>query len=684
MNDVNSWLRLMSTNRILPLELKKLDAEELKELVSPGHHEFLPNHVAERLDNRKPAISIEDGAEMEPLLAELISAARESIENSDTLISSNSVRKVAKLKRQEVDHARTLSILLPYYSHILVLVKDRYEEGLRRLEEALLWAGLIEDARREAIIWNAYGPLHRHQGEEKKERESYQKAFQMAKTSFEDPVLELVLAGNLAHTLIAHKEFTTAYNVLTEVIAKKRKELSQQEEKLYLPPLLLDLATVAASNNQTKEALLTLLEARDLAQCGGKSRTYISTLNHLGRLYRYLEASEQNIECQQEIIKVSRKERYDEGLVRGYGRLAEACLASGDTKEARQALQSAQRHITDQSSAASLLVQLQWMDLCLQQGNIAEGLQHSTTLLDLLADQPFSFATLPAWKLYGRLLMEKGDLAASEEAFRQALGVREDNEEKEARLEIRYLLAYNLFQQNRIEEASAMLDKIIAAEQTIGKDSYPIAAIYSLKGEILAAEGKYGEALECTRKGGELALQVERIKAREGLHKATILSEVELSRTESLHRQEQQQQAEQSLTTTLIAFEGQRNLLNKVEQQLQKTLSFLEEAQVNEVMYVLKDTLSELQESEVDKDQHPLAYLQSIDQDFFVRLRAMFPNITRKQERLCGLIRAGLTSKEISSILNLTYEGMRAQRKRLRKRLQLDPADNLERIISEL
>ena len=65
-----------------------------------------------------------------------------------------------------------------------------------------------------------------------------------------------------------------------------------------------------------------------------------------------------------------------------------------------------------------------------------------------------------------------------------------------------------------------------------------------------------------------------------------------------------------------------------------------------------------------------------------VSLRASYPDLTPKQERLCGLIRAGLSSREISTLMDLEAEGLKAQRKRLRKRLNLQPDERLEMVLA--
>ncbi len=97
----------------------------------------------------------------------------------------------------------------------------------------------------------------------------------------------------------------------------------------------------------------------------------------------------------------------------------------------------------------------------------------------------------------------------------------------------------------------------------------------------------------------------------------------------------------------------------------------------------MRETLTELR-SQTPSGGSPLRYLSGVDEDFYRRLRDICPGLTSKQERLCGLLRAGLSSKDIATLLDLGAEGLKAQRKRLRKKLNLHPDEGLESILSKI
>jgi DNA-binding CsgD family transcriptional regulator len=64
-------------------------------------------------------------------------------------------------------------------------------------------------------------------------------------------------------------------------------------------------------------------------------------------------------------------------------------------------------------------------------------------------------------------------------------------------------------------------------------------------------------------------------------------------------------------------------------------------------------------------------------ENFFRRLREVYPDLTPSDMRLCAYLRMNLTSKEIAPLLNITLRGVEVRRYRLRKRLKITTSENL-------
>lgn len=62
---------------------------------------------------------------------------------------------------------------------------------------------------------------------------------------------------------------------------------------------------------------------------------------------------------------------------------------------------------------------------------------------------------------------------------------------------------------------------------------------------------------------------------------------------------------------------------------------------------------------------------------FFKKLKMMYPQLTNNDLRLCACIKLNLDIKETASLMNLSVRAVENSRYRLRKKLNLQPADNL-------
>lgn len=125
-------------------------------------------------------------------------------------------------------------------------------------------------------------------------------------------------------------------------------------------------------------------------------------------------------------------------------------------------------------------------------------------------------------------------------------------------------------------------------------------------------------------------------------------------------------------------------------------------AQKNELLQALKRELDVLRTSDVGKDvqaiSNKIRFDQQIDknweqftkaftdtnQGFFDRIRDKHPEISKSELRLSALLTMHLNSKEVGNILNISDEGVRKARYRLRKRLELNKEDKLERYLATI
>jgi len=69
--------------------------------------------------------------------------------------------------------------------------------------------------------------------------------------------------------------------------------------------------------------------------------------------------------------------------------------------------------------------------------------------------------------------------------------------------------------------------------------------------------------------------------------------------------------------------------------------------------------------------------------NFLKRIKAKYPQLTPKDQKLCAYLRMNLTTKEIAPLLNISVRGVEIARYRLRKKIDLDKEKNLNDFMME-
>ncbi|MFI1743785.1 tetratricopeptide repeat protein [Thalassobellus sediminis] len=166
---------------------------------------------------------------------------------------------------------------------------------------------------------------------------------------------------------------------------------------------------------------------------------------------------------------------------------------------------------------------------------------------------------------------------------------------------------------------------------------------------------------------------------------------------------------------SLIGFYGIRQKLkrNKLEKlKLNTELAFkkkeltthaLHLAKKNEVLAGLRQKAKELKTSENNSNGYQQLirtinfdlkddnnwknfskYFQDVHKDFNSNVKQKYPEVTSNELRLMSLLKMNLSSKEIANILNISPEGIKKARYRLRKKLNINTDDSLQDLILNL
>lgn len=82
--------------------------------------------------------------------------------------------------------------------------------------------------------------------------------------------------------------------------------------------------------------------------------------------------------------------------------------------------------------------------------------------------------------------------------------------------------------------------------------------------------------------------------------------------------------------------------------------------------------------------EHFNKYFEEVHKDFGQKVMERYQHITPGEIRFMALLKMNLNSKEIANILNISTDGVKKARQRLRKKMNLSPEESLEAIIVSL
>lgn len=168
-------------------------------------------------------------------------------------------------------------------------------------------------------------------------------------------------------------------------------------------------------------------------------------------------------------------------------------------------------------------------------------------------------------------------------------------------------------------------------------------------------------------------LQQQRI----AFHDKAMQAEQEILRlsNENLEKDVANQQAR--LTASLLQVAHKNNLLNDLKAQIKGLQT--EQAKAGGLKKLIREIDRELKQE--DYWQQFQFVFDRTYTEFIQTLQDRYPTLTEHEKRLCCFIRMGLANREISSILNITINGVEQAKYRIKKKLQLEKELSLNDLI---
>ena len=231
--------------------------------------------------------------------------------------------------------------------------------------------------------------------------------------------------------------------------------------------------------------------------------------------------------------------------------------------------------------------------------------------------------------------------------------------------------------QGRGKEAIELYNEVLA---NAGPDTSEMAEAHRWMAVLLKERKEYKAALNHHEKFHQLSMSLQENLLDNRLNELRVTHHLEKVEKEVEVERMERREKEIELGELTMELTEKGELIGVVRKEVERVLSDLREEERPALIKGLRRILRHVNAQQRGKETRDLT-LRSVEEGYYKRLRERHPELTPGQQRLCGLLRAGMQSDEIIALLHLTTHGLKKQRYRLRKALELEKGERLEKYL---
>lgn len=190
------------------------------------------------------------------------------------------------------------------------------------------------------------------------------------------------------------------------------------------------------------------------------------------------------------------------------------------------------------------------------------------------------------------------------------------------------------------------------------------------KSSKLAQQGLIGGIVGLVLLLGSLLYAMAQRRKRNQLFKEKMDRELEFSQKELESRK-------QELTAFALQLANKNETLENIKRDVQEVrINSADRKSIQSIVNTIEFNINDNNNWDTFRKR-----FESVHKDFEINVKQKYGNVTTNELRLMALLKMNLSSKEIANILNVSQEGIKKARYRLRKKLKLETGDSLEATI---
>jgi tetratricopeptide (TPR) repeat protein len=177
------------------------------------------------------------------------------------------------------------------------------------------------------------------------------------------------------------------------------------------------------------------------------------------------------------------------------------------------------------------------------------------------------------------------------------------------------------------------------------------------------------------------ALANERLNSKT-LQLENLRKEEEINALKFEKLQEEKQALTAQQLSAAVILQQRNEMLAALSSFMARTVKQDEKPEIKEVTGFLNTIKVQLKNDE--NNDHFNQRFNQIHPGFFTRLTEKHPELSKTEIRFCAYLKLSFDSNQIAAVLNITSEGVRKTRYRIRKKIGLQPEDSLEDYLNSL
>ncbi len=159
-------------------------------------------------------------------------------------------------------------------------------------------------------------------------------------------------------------------------------------------------------------------------------------------------------------------------------------------------------------------------------------------------------------------------------------------------------------------------------------------------------------------------------------------SEEEIKELKTLQLETEITHKNAQLASSTLHLVQKNETINKIRSEIENVRKKVKDPEAKKELKKVISVLSDDERLENDWESFSVHFDQ-VHSDFLKRLKAQYPDLTRKDRKMAAYLRMNLSTKEIAPLLGISVRGVEIGRYRLRKKMNLDTGIKLRKYMVE-